>query len=370
MQELFNLMIDLAGIRCKLFTTMRISLTQVARHAGVSIATASRAINQSGPMTEETRLKVLASANELGYVPDRRFRAMGQSRQSKPIHTGNLGLLLPAAHESLFVSSPYYARMFWTLQQMATEHDCHLTLSTIDTNKPDYLPSLVADARVDGVIVTQYCEPDYLTRLRELVPVVLINEFTDVPGIISLLPDNHATILRAFTYLRELGHRQICYYDIQEHNNRHHIERSESFMRITREFQAGLSQTQILKMRIHSLEQTCREQLITWQKNHQMPTALLCASDHYALAFIAAAGELGISVPGDLSILGVDDLQECEYCRPRLTSIRQPLEAMSRAAVNLLLQQIDEPEQPCPMRSQLFDIQLIERDSCGPPRLE
>ncbi|HAI11959.1 MAG TPA: LacI family transcriptional regulator, partial [Phycisphaerales bacterium] len=59
---------------------MRISLTQVAKHAGVSIATASRVLNKSGSMTEQTRLKVLASANELGYVPDRRFRAMGQAR--------------------------------------------------------------------------------------------------------------------------------------------------------------------------------------------------------------------------------------------------------------------------------------------------
>ncbi|MAX24081.1 MAG: hypothetical protein CMJ19_06200 [Phycisphaeraceae bacterium] len=67
-------------------------------------------------------------------------------------------------------------------------------------------------------------------------------------------------------------------------------------------------------------------------------------------------------------MLGVDDHQECEYCRPRLTSVRQPLEAMARSAVNLLLEQIDEPKKPKPIAHRLFDIQLIERDSCGPPR--
>lgn len=349
---------------------MRISLTQVARHAGVSIATASRAINQTGPMADETRTKVLQSASELGYVPDPRFRAMGQTRQHKPLRTGNLGLLLPSANADEFVSSPYYARMFWTLQQVAAEQDYHLTINTIDSEKPDYLPSLVTDARVDGVIVTQYRQPQYLTRLRELMPVVLVNETTDVPGISSLLPDNHATILRAFTYLRELGHKHICYYDIQEHNNIHHIERSEAFMRITREHQAGLSRTQILKLRTDTLQNTCRDQLVQWQKENQLPTALLCTSDHYALAFIEVAEQLGIDIPGQMTVIGVDDLRGCEYCRPRLTSIRQPLEAMAQSAVNLLLQQINDPKQQHPVRKQLFDIELIERDSCGPPREE
>ncbi|HCD33888.1 MAG TPA: hypothetical protein DER01_15865 [Phycisphaerales bacterium] len=346
---------------------MRISLTQVAKHAGVSIATASRVLNKSGSMTEQTRLKVLASANELGYVPDRRFRAMGQARQHKAIRTNSIGLLLPDTHESEFLSRPYYARMFWTLQQVATEHDQHLTLSTIDTRKPDFVPTLITDSRVDGVILTRYSDPIFLARLREMLPVVIINEFTEVPGIPSLLPDNYQTILRAFEYLRELGHKKICYYDIHDFPNRHHLARAEAFMQIAREFNAGLSQTQILKMRIHSLEKTCHDQLVTWQNSHQMPTAILCASDEYALAFLSAAEKLGIRVPKDLSVIGVDDQQQCQYTRPRLTSIRQPLEAMSRTAVNLLLEQIEEPTELKPVPKQLFDIQLIHRDSCGPP---
>lgn len=346
---------------------MRISLTQVARHAGVSIATASRVLNQTGPMTEETRLKVIASATELGYVPDPRFRAMGQTRQNKPLRNNSIGLILPDTHEKEFISRPYYARMFWALQQVTSEHDQHLTISTIDSQKPDYMPSLITDARVDGVIVTRYNNSDYLKRLRDLMPVVVINEFTDVPGIASLLPDNYQTVLRAFEYLRNLGHRKICYYDIHDFPNRHHVARSEAFMQIVRQFNAGLSQAQILKMRTHSLEKTCHDQLVTWQNSHQMPTAILCASDEYALAFITAAEKIGICVPKELSILGVDDHQECQYCRPRLTSIRQPLEAMARAAVNLLLEQIEESGELKVIPQQLFDIQLIERDSCGPP---
>ncbi len=347
---------------------MRISLTQVAKHAGVSIATASRVLNQTGPMTEQTRQKVLASATELGYVPDPRFRAMGQSRQNKPVRTNNLGLIMPDTHESKFLSSPYYARMFWSLQQVAKEHDHHLTLSTFDTRKPDYLPKLITDQRVDGVIVTRYHEPDFLTRIRDLMPVVLINEFTDIHGIASLIPDNHQTIFKAFEYLRNLGHRKICYYDIHDFPNVHHLARAKAFTEITCQLNAGLAQTQILPLRIHSLSKTCRDQLINWQQSDHLPTAILCASDEYAIAFLEEAEKLGIRVPEDLSILGVDDHQECEYCRPRLTSVRQPLEAMARSAVNLLLEQIDEPKEPQPIPHRLFDIQLIERDSCGPPR--
>lgn len=346
---------------------MRISLTQVAKQAGVSIATASRAINGTGPMTDKTRDKVLLMAQELGYVPDTRFRAMGQSRQQKSVKTHNLGLLIPKVNENEFVRSPYYARMLWTLQQVASEHDYHLTLSTIDSEQNDYLPTLVKDARVDGVMITMYENRQMLSRLKEMLPVVLINANSDMPGITSMSPDNHQTILRGFEYLRELGHKRICFFDIHDHSNRHHFERSKAFTQITRQFQAGFCQSRILKMRTKSLLQTCMDELTQWQQNGQMPTALLCASDHYALAFLEAAEQLQIKVPDTLSIIGIDDHNECQYSRPKLTSIRQPLEAMARASVNYLMQAIDGEQNNSPS-IQYFDIDLIKRDSCASPK--
>jgi DNA-binding LacI/PurR family transcriptional regulator len=121
----------------------------------------------------------------------------------------------------------------------------------------------------------------------------------------------------------------------------------------------------VLSGRDKSLEDTIRDQLSQWRAEGPMPTAVVCGADVYALAFLDAARELGIDIPGQLSVMGGDDTVPCEHVRPRLSSVRQPLETIARAAVRMLLDQIEGREAvPCVQR---FAVELVLRESCAAP---
>jgi DNA-binding LacI/PurR family transcriptional regulator len=110
-----------------------------------------------------------------------------------------------------------------------------------------------------------------------------------------------------------------------------------------------------------SLE-TTHDLLIKWQDEGTMPTAIICAADVHALSFLLAAEKLGIDVPGQLSVIGADNVMLCEHSRPRLTSINQPFEDMGTLAASKLIEIINSPSDS-PLA--LLDVSLIKRDSCA-----
>ena len=106
-----------------------------------------------------------------------------------------------------------------------------------------------------------------------------------------------------------------------------------------------------------------------WLSSSRLPSAILCASDYYAFAFIDAARKLGVAIPEELSIMGIDDYEPCEYVTPRLTSVRQPLEGMSAFCVELLTKALNgNGAEASSASTHCFDVDLITRDSCAPPR--
>jgi DNA-binding LacI/PurR family transcriptional regulator len=110
-----------------------------------------------------------------------------------------------------------------------------------------------------------------------------------------------------------------------------------------------------------SLE-TTHDLLIKWQDEGTMPTAILCAADVHALSFLIAAEKQGVDVPGQLSVIGADNVMLCEHSRPQLTSINQPFEEMGVLAASKLIEMIHSPSDSTPA---LLDVSLIKRESCA-----
>lgn len=339
------------------------SLAKVARKAKVSIATASRALNGSSLTVTKTRERVLEAARDLNYKTNRRFRLMGKSHGKQASATGNLGILLPTLHEATFAADPYYGRLFWSMEHAARQYHRHVLISRLSPENPAYLPDIVADAKVDGVLMADRCEPETIKRIQALVPAVLVNALPDGADISVVMPDEASGMVKALDYLRELGHRRIYYFDIQESPSHHHTERLETFVRHCQQLSLAESRSIVLQQRDKSMLETVGEQLEAWRSAGQFPTAVVCGADVYAFAFLEAAQELSIRVPDDLSVIGADDTLPCEYMRPRLTSIRQPFEAMGRAAVRMLMEEIEHKE--LARSVQRFDVELIERKSCS-----
>ena len=339
------------------------SLMEVARQAKVSTATASRVLNGSLRVAAATRDRVLKVAEDLGYAPDPRFRFMGQNHGGRPRNTGNIGILVRRLSQAQLVGNPYYARLFWSIEQSARGLQRHILLATLENDT--YLPDFVTDMKVDGVIFINDLDAQLIHRVTQLVPAVMVNSLVEDSGISMVMADEASGIRQALDYLQSLGHQRICYFDIHDRDpvNRQHVERTAAFASLTSQLGMNQARSVILQKRTLPMVDTAKQYLLQWRAGDWRPTAIVCAADVYALGFLSAARDLGIAVPEELSVIGADDTDFCEHAMPQLTSIRQPLEAMGTAAVEILQNLLDGRD--VPRSTQRFDVTLIRRKSCG-----
>ena len=346
-------------------------MAEVAVRSGVSTATVSRVLNNVGSTSDTTRQRVLQAAQDLNYTPDPRFRMLARQRGSGALATNNIAFLLKASPTAEhFTSDPYYGRLFWGLERTAQELNYHLVVSILGDRDANALPPIIVDRMVDGIVAHAGLDLDLIARIKTQVPMILVNDMVEGLGVSSLMPDEHSGIRQALAYLKALGHHRIVFFYIDDAPQRiiHHVVRRDSFKRLALEGPDRIegARLEAIPRRTKSLDDTAMEQLVSWRNAGRMPTALVCATDVHAVAFLHAAMNLGLSVPGDLSIVGNDDMVVCGQVRPRLTSIRQPLEAMGRIALQTLVNGLRHPEEEQVAVTQLFDVKLIERDSCGP----
>ncbi|MBN1556590.1 MAG: LacI family DNA-binding transcriptional regulator [Lentisphaerae bacterium] len=349
-----------------------VTLGVVAEQAGVSRATASRALNGSTLLSTETRKRVVRVAADLGYVPDPRFRLMGQRNRRRQNRVGNLGIILDAFSESTLTTGPYHGRLFWSIEREVRRQGRRLVVTTIQPDRDEYLPEVIADLHVDAVFIVTQQDLKLIERIQHMVPVVLVNALTDAAGVSCLMPDQASGVRQALDHLRDLGHEKIFFFDIADYGQPgqrclHHVLSHEAFDACIADPARPLpdSRALVLPGRDKPMKTVMRELLQQWRDGDDMPSALLCACDIYALAALEAARELGIAVPRELSVIGCDDLLPCEYVRPRLTSIRQPFEIMGRTAVQTLLGALEHPR--APRTVQTFDVELVPRESCARP---
>lgn len=353
------------------YVNKNVNLTAVAAQAEVSIATVSRVLNGSNAVSPETREKVLRISTELGYVPDPRFRLMGKSRTGSRKRTRQIGLLIGGMDQNQIQGAPYYRRIQGTLEQAARNQKLHLITSILDTESERFLPMFIRDLNVDGVVCTSAFDESLTLRLKKLVPVVTLNHWLSTNITPVIVPDEDSGIRQAMDYLISLGHRRIMFFSIFDRMDKayletpqHHHRRLAAFQRFIQEHNLTEAQAHVLPGRSLPLRETMQQQLQQWLNRPNPPTAVICSADVYAIDLISLGGDMGIPMPQKLSVIGIDDTEYCDILRPRLTSIRQPLEAMSMAAIRVLTDMLDHPNTVPTL--QTMDVTLIKRDSCAP----
>lgn len=345
----------------------RVTLTQVAKQAKVSIATVSQVLNRKDNLrvAEQTRQRILQVADQMGYRPDPRYRLMGRQRTSSKPDLGQIGFLVPVTGQGRFVSEQYYMRLFGSMLAEAQLHS--QSISIIPIASDDYLPRAVMDHQIDAAIVSETVSHSMVLRIAEQIPTVLVNIHHPELPISAVTADEAGASVLAMNHLRELGHRQIVFFYIADNFCWHHKTRCQSFEKIVTQsggYFTG-SRAVVLSNRDKSLFDVACEQLKQWQTENKMPTAIVCAADCYAIAFLEAAEHIGIRVPDQLSVIGMNDIQWCEHTRPRLTSIRQPMDLMGQAAVKYVNEQIQKQKKDTTSFHQQYPITLCIRQSTG-----
>ncbi len=307
------------------FTVTR-RLSEVAKKAGVSEATVSRVLNGRGGVSESTRTAVLTALDVLGY--ERPTKLRGERARL-------VGLVLPELQNPIF---PALAEVVTgsLAQRGYTPALCARTIGGV--SEADYVEMLL-DHQVSGVIFAggSYAFADaghehYARLTGRGLPVVLVNAGIDELAFPRVSTDDAVAVEQAYGHLRSLGHERIGAVLGPEG----HVPSRRKRAALTKA--SGGEDATFVEVSSFSMEgaRVAATKLI-----ERGVTGVICASDVLALGSIRAARRLGLRVPEDVSVIGFDDSAFMTCTDPPLTTVRQPIETMGQAAVDLLVTQIE-----------------------------
>ena len=316
-------------------------LKDVAEKAGVSVATVSYVLNDSGSVSRRVRNKVLAAARALEYSPNRTAQAMRTGR------TNTLGLVLPD------LLNPLFPEMAQAFENIAREFGYSIFL--VDTKHSNEIEkqgilSLIQQG-VDGIIWFPRTQQNTVQDMSAKVPIVVLDR--DLPGFDIVRPDHEQGGRLQSEYLLQKGHKRVglLYGPLSIDNMR--LRRDafyESFSKqgeITWELENPFS--------IEITEENKK------QLGKDKPTAIVAGNDIIAVGIIKTLSQLGIAVPEQVSVIGFDNISWCNVVTPTLTTIHMQLKEIATEAVSLLFKRIKEPNTP--KRKVVIDVELVPRDS-------
>ena len=331
------------------------TINDVARMAGVSTATVSRAMNQPEAVSEALRKKVGAAVTRLGYVPHAGARALMLRR------SGTVGAVFPTVDNAIFATA------IDALQRRLAHSDMQLLIATSGYDAVGEMRQAInlVTRGADALVLCGLCQhPDLLRFMRQRsLPCVHVMVHEPEGQHISVGFDNTAAMGQATQYLVDLDHRHIAMLaGVTQHNDRA-LQRVEGVRQALRLAGLDLHPHRLVE-RPYTLADA-REGLRQLMAHSPAPTAVICGNDVLAFGALLEAASLGLRVPQDLSIVGFDDLEMARHLQPALSTVQVPTEAMWSTAADRLVAAIrGEPLQ----RSTKIDVALVVRQSTGPAR--
>jgi DNA-binding LacI/PurR family transcriptional regulator len=324
------------------------TIYDVAKHAGVSITTVSRMMNDSNKVNSETQKRILASIDALSFVPKAEARARAMQKNSR------IGVITP------FFTAPSFIQRLRGIAGALSPKNFELVIYTIESSDQlqRYLSTLPLTGNLDGLIILslQIGNTEAERLVDHDLPTVLI-EYPH-PKLNCVEIDDVQGGQMAATYLLKKGHRRVAFLgdtNLPEYSIHPVSLRLSGFRQKLKESGVDLPDT-LVRLAPYTQEQTrqvAKELLIL----PEPPTAIFAATDFQALGVLKAAHQLKVEVPEQLAIIGFDDLDMAEYAD--LTTICQHLDESGRLAVEILLTQM-ESSSPLPRHVQI-PLNIIEQ---------
>lgn len=331
-------------------------IEDVAAAAGVSTATVSRVLNGQS-VREPSRARVLSAVAELGYVPHAGARALTLHR------TGTVGAVFPTVDNAIF------AKAIEALQQRLGEDGLQLLIATsgYDIEREMQQAITLVSRGVDALALCGVGQPEALRQLlhqRGTPTVHVMSVPAPDESMVCVGFDNAAAIAQGVHYLADLGHQHIAMLAGLTRDN----DRARARVQGVKDAlsRAGLTlPASRLVERPYALD-AARDGLRTLMTAPgERPTAVVCGNDVLATGALLEAQHMRLAVPGDLSIVGFDDLELAHHLEPGITTLRVPTEAMWRLAGDRLVSLMRGDVVP---RISTIDVSLVVRGSSGRPR--
>lgn len=303
------------------------NIYDIATRAGVSIATVSRVINGSDRVSDDTREKILAVMDEMGYVPNGFARGLGLGTMKM------IGLLCTD------VADPYYAKAVSVLESALTEEGYDAILGcTGDTieGKKRCIQRMLAK-KVDALILvssrfSETSDHPHIERAARQIPVVVVNGVIDAPNTYCVTCDEKSAMRENIALLYHSGRRQILYaYDVETYSS---MQKLAGLRLGLQDMGLAPESLQLVKA---EKGKGARPLISAALRQTREPfSAILASEDYLAADAMKAASACGLSIPGDVAVIGFNNSELCRYTTPELTSVDNRAEDLCLTAVKLL----------------------------------
>jgi LacI family transcriptional regulator len=356
-----------------------VTLYDVARQAGVSIATVSRVLHGQEPVRESTRERVRAAIKDLGYVPDGAAQSLARSRKDViglvcVEHTG----LNPNQYDIESMSLLFYDEVMRGVEALIRERHLSLLITYLrEDESPDgtlheddpALPRLQAlSGKVDGLLIGEGVVPAAaLARLARRLPVVVVAGDTALRGADVVAADNWSGAHALVSHLLiEHGRRRL--YHVDGPPSAPDAKTRRLAMQAVIDAQPGvrLVGAHSGRFSVRSGEAAAQQMLADFGgAGGELPDAIVCSNDQMAIGVLRTLTARGIRVPDDMALVGFDDIYPATLCDPPLTTVRQPIRGIGERACEQLIARIANPTLRPTV--QLLPTELVIRTSCGCP---
>ncbi|MDF2684092.1 MAG: LacI family transcriptional regulator [Brevibacillus sp.] len=327
---------------------MKPTIYDVAKKAGVSIATVSKVINNTGRISEKTRKKILALMEEMEYQPS----VVASALTGKSTYT--IGLLIPD------LANPFFSEIARSIEDRGHSLGYNIVICSTDYDpeKEAKYTSLLKQKSVDGIILASGFENHKSAKelIHQNFPIAVVAREIPSLEVDTVSIDNFLGGYQAASHLIELGHKRIAIIARDVWSNR---ERIRGYKQALDE--ANLEFDPQMEFVKDSAVESGKELAGKLLDSSTTPTAIFACNDSLAIGVIQAARQRGLSVPKNLSVVGFDDTIWAKISDPPLTTIAQPIREMGYGVMDLLIQEIKGQKH---MKQRLILLpKLVERET-------
>ncbi len=331
----------------------KVTIKDVAKEAGVSIATVSYVLNNKESISPETIERVNRAIRDLNYVPDMSARSL-VSKESKLI-----GVVIPQTEpgKQLMFNNPFYSEFLSGVEYTARQEGYHIIISGTDADK-SYL-EISAKRNLDGIIIVgMYPEEFYKDLKKSNIPIVLVDSYCDDHYFHSIRINDRYGGYIATKYLIEKGHRNIAL--VTGKIKRHGVseQRFMGYCDALEEFDIPLKKEYVFEGIVdYDFGVEAANRLF----NDKSITAVFATADILAIGVMNRLISLGVRIPDDISIIGFDDIYLNRFISPALTTVKQDIYGKSEVAVRTLLNCINKKHKG--KQEIILPIEIVEKET-------
>ncbi|MFE7064931.1 LacI family DNA-binding transcriptional regulator [Sutcliffiella sp. NPDC057660] len=324
------------------------NIQQVAKQAGVSVATVSRVLNGQNSVSSKTRMKVEDTIEKLNYEPSMLGRNLRNSESRL------LLILIPT------ISNPFYLEIIKGIETFAISQNYNILLCETDSNpkKENIYFDLVRKKMADGIIsMDPAVNVETLKKLAVKYAIIQCSEYEEDSGIPYVTIDNEEASYRAVKHLIQIGHKKIALMNSDE-KYLYARQRKMGYKRALEENGITINNQYIIHTQHLGFEngQQAMKKILSLQDR---PTAVFAVSDLLAIGALKEINASGLHVPNDLAVVGFDKIDFSNMTNPTLTTIAQPMLKMGTVAAKMLIEKIKGED----VESIILDHELVIRES-------